>query len=134
METVSSPPSLVDTVLESFRQEFFSACGCQGLQYMCSPTWGSLEDMCVFWSLAQDKQCPRKDRLSFSVEMGELAGSFLIYLCFVSFAACGNKVDPVYETLRFGTSLAQKTKKGSSVSSGSSMRNSVTIHILFLIF
>ncbi|KAJ6661936.1 hypothetical protein lerEdw1_012783 [Lerista edwardsae] len=30
--------------------------------------------------------------------------------------ACGNKVDPVYETLRFGTSLAQKTKKGSSTS------------------
>ncbi|KAH0627210.1 hypothetical protein JD844_002691 [Phrynosoma platyrhinos] len=28
--------------------------------------------------------------------------------------ACGNKVDPVYETLRFGTSLAQKTKKGST--------------------
>ncbi|KAG8572431.1 hypothetical protein GDO81_012040 [Engystomops pustulosus] len=28
--------------------------------------------------------------------------------------ACGNKVDPVYETLRFGTSLAQKNKKSSS--------------------
>ncbi|XP_013011963.1 SH3 and cysteine-rich domain-containing protein isoform X2 [Cavia porcellus] len=28
--------------------------------------------------------------------------------------ACGNKVDPVYEALRFGTSLAQRTKKGSS--------------------
>ncbi|XP_066487119.1 SH3 and cysteine-rich domain-containing protein [Tiliqua scincoides] len=41
--------------------------------------------------------------------------------------ACGNKVDPVYETLRFGTSLAQKTKKGSSVSSSdSSVRNSTS--------
>uniref|UniRef100_A0A663DNW4 SH3 and cysteine-rich domain-containing protein n=1 Tax=Aquila chrysaetos chrysaetos TaxID=223781 RepID=A0A663DNW4_AQUCH len=40
--------------------------------------------------------------------------------------ACGNKVDPVYETLRFGTSLAQKTKKGSSGSgSDSPNRNSV---------
>ncbi|NXC92702.1 STAC protein, partial [Certhia brachydactyla] len=39
--------------------------------------------------------------------------------------ACGNKVDPVYETLRFGTSLAQKTKKGSSGSgSDSPNRNS----------
>ncbi|XP_059966087.1 SH3 and cysteine-rich domain-containing protein isoform X2 [Mesoplodon densirostris] len=34
--------------------------------------------------------------------------------------ACGNKVDPVYETLRFGTSLAQRTKKGSSGSGSSS--------------
>ncbi|NXT70219.1 STAC protein, partial [Chaetops frenatus] len=41
--------------------------------------------------------------------------------------ACGNKVDPVYETLRFGTSLAQKTKKGSSGSgSDSPNRNSAT--------
>ncbi|NXB20013.1 STAC protein, partial [Rhagologus leucostigma] len=41
--------------------------------------------------------------------------------------ACGNKVDPVYETLRFGTSLAQKTKKGSSGSgSDSPNRNSTT--------
>uniref|UniRef100_A0A8C8SGJ8 SH3 and cysteine-rich domain-containing protein n=1 Tax=Pelusios castaneus TaxID=367368 RepID=A0A8C8SGJ8_9SAUR len=40
--------------------------------------------------------------------------------------ACGNKVDPVYETLRFGTSLAQKTKKGSSGSgSDSPKRNSL---------
>ncbi|KGL87963.1 SH3 and cysteine-rich domain-containing protein [Charadrius vociferus] len=39
--------------------------------------------------------------------------------------ACGNKVDPVYEALRFGTSLAQKTKKGSSGSgSESPNRNS----------
>uniref|UniRef100_A0A673L3K4 SH3 and cysteine rich domain n=1 Tax=Sinocyclocheilus rhinocerous TaxID=307959 RepID=A0A673L3K4_9TELE len=29
--------------------------------------------------------------------------------------ACGSKVDPVYETLRFGTSLAQKTKRTSGV-------------------
>uniref|UniRef100_A0A4X2LPF3 SH3 and cysteine-rich domain-containing protein 2 n=1 Tax=Vombatus ursinus TaxID=29139 RepID=A0A4X2LPF3_VOMUR len=34
--------------------------------------------------------------------------------------ACGNKVDPVYEALRFGTSLAQKTKRGSSGSASSS--------------
>uniref|UniRef100_A0A8D2KVZ3 SH3 and cysteine-rich domain-containing protein n=1 Tax=Varanus komodoensis TaxID=61221 RepID=A0A8D2KVZ3_VARKO len=41
--------------------------------------------------------------------------------------ACGNKVDPVYETLRFGTSLAQKTKKGSTgSSSGSPKRNSTS--------
>nr|XP_020820114.1 SH3 and cysteine-rich domain-containing protein isoform X4 [Phascolarctos cinereus] len=41
--------------------------------------------------------------------------------------ACGNKVDPVYEALRFGTSLAQKTKKGSSGSGSSSPnRNSIS--------
>uniref|UniRef100_A0A8B9PFD1 SH3 and cysteine rich domain n=1 Tax=Apteryx owenii TaxID=8824 RepID=A0A8B9PFD1_APTOW len=41
--------------------------------------------------------------------------------------ACGNKVDPVYETLRFGTSLAQKTKKSSSGSgSDSPNRNSTS--------
>ncbi|XP_043833233.1 SH3 and cysteine-rich domain-containing protein [Dromiciops gliroides] len=41
--------------------------------------------------------------------------------------ACGNKVDPVYEALRFGTSLAQKTKKGSSGSGSSSpTRNSIS--------
>lgn len=37
-----------------------------------------------------------------------------------SVAACGNKVDPVYETLRFGTSLAQRTKKSSSGSGSDS--------------
>ncbi|XP_078542003.1 SH3 and cysteine-rich domain-containing protein isoform X1 [Lissotriton helveticus] len=41
--------------------------------------------------------------------------------------ACGNKVDPVYETLRFGTSLAQKNKKGSTGSgSDSPNRNSTS--------
>lgn len=56
--------------------------------------------------------------------------------CFApSVAACGNKVDPVYETLRFGTSLAQKTKKGSSGSgSDSPNRNSVSIPHLCSIF
>jgi len=56
--------------------------------------------------------------------------------CFASsVAACGNKVDPVYETLRFGTSLAQKTKKGSSGSgSDSPNRNSVSIPHLSSIF
>uniref|UniRef100_A0A8C8UKG0 SH3 and cysteine-rich domain-containing protein n=1 Tax=Peromyscus maniculatus bairdii TaxID=230844 RepID=A0A8C8UKG0_PERMB len=34
--------------------------------------------------------------------------------------ACGNKVDPVYEALRFGTSLAQRTKKSSSGSGSDS--------------
>lgn len=34
--------------------------------------------------------------------------------------ACGNKVDPVYEALRFGTSLAQRTKKNSSGSGSDS--------------
>ncbi|XP_076850722.1 SH3 and cysteine-rich domain-containing protein isoform X2 [Brachyhypopomus gauderio] len=38
--------------------------------------------------------------------------------------ACGSKVDPVYETLRFGTSLAQKTKRTSG--SDSPPRNSST--------
>uniref|UniRef100_A0A3Q2YJQ1 SH3 and cysteine rich domain n=1 Tax=Hippocampus comes TaxID=109280 RepID=A0A3Q2YJQ1_HIPCM len=37
--------------------------------------------------------------------------------------ACGNKVDPVYEALRFGTSLAQKAKRASG--SESPQRNSV---------
>lgn len=56
--------------------------------------------------------------------------------CFApSVAACGNKVDPVYETLRFGTSLAQKTKKGSSGSgSDSPNRNSVSMPRLSSIF
>ncbi|XP_061651557.1 SH3 and cysteine-rich domain-containing protein isoform X2 [Phyllopteryx taeniolatus] len=36
--------------------------------------------------------------------------------------ACGNKVDPVYEALRFGTSLAQKAKRASG--SESPQRNS----------
>uniref|UniRef100_A0A674KIK9 SH3 and cysteine-rich domain-containing protein n=1 Tax=Terrapene triunguis TaxID=2587831 RepID=A0A674KIK9_9SAUR len=50
--------------------------------------------------------------------------------------ACGNKVDPVYETLRFGTSLAQKTKRGSSGSgSDSPKRNSLSLkcHVLCFI-
>ncbi|XP_026882896.2 LOW QUALITY PROTEIN: SH3 and cysteine-rich domain-containing protein [Electrophorus electricus] len=37
--------------------------------------------------------------------------------------ACGSKVDPVYETLRFGTSLAQKTKR---TSGSESPRNSTS--------
>uniref|UniRef100_A0A3B4GZD2 SH3 and cysteine rich domain n=1 Tax=Pundamilia nyererei TaxID=303518 RepID=A0A3B4GZD2_9CICH len=40
--------------------------------------------------------------------------------------ACGNKVDPVYEALRFGTSLAQRTKRASG--SESPHRNSVRYH------
>uniref|UniRef100_A0A8C6Y0B6 SH3 and cysteine-rich domain-containing protein n=1 Tax=Naja naja TaxID=35670 RepID=A0A8C6Y0B6_NAJNA len=40
--------------------------------------------------------------------------------------ACGNKVDPVYETLRFGTSLAQKTKKGNIGSSSDSPKRNST--------
>ncbi|XP_040102219.1 SH3 and cysteine-rich domain-containing protein [Oryx dammah] len=40
--------------------------------------------------------------------------------------ACGNKVDPVYETLRFGTSLAQRTKKSSSGSGSDSPRRTST--------
>lgn len=60
----------------------------------------------------------------------------LMDACFApSVAACGNKVDPVYETLRFGTSLAQKTKKGSSGSgSDSPNRNSVSIPHLSSVF
>ncbi|XP_077414943.1 SH3 and cysteine-rich domain-containing protein isoform X2 [Vanacampus margaritifer] len=38
--------------------------------------------------------------------------------------ACGNKVDPVYEALRFGTSLAQKAKRASG--SESPQRNSAS--------
>ncbi|CDQ89989.1 unnamed protein product [Oncorhynchus mykiss] len=37
--------------------------------------------------------------------------------------ACGSKVDPVYEALRFGTSLAQKNKRASGFESPH--RNSV---------
>uniref|UniRef100_A0A670JW85 SH3 and cysteine rich domain n=1 Tax=Podarcis muralis TaxID=64176 RepID=A0A670JW85_PODMU len=49
-------------------------------------------------------------------------------ICNHMIVACGNKVDPVYETLRFGTSLAQKMKKGSSGSSSDSpKRNSVSV-------
>ncbi|XP_041100853.1 SH3 and cysteine-rich domain-containing protein-like [Polyodon spathula] len=33
--------------------------------------------------------------------------------------ACGSRVDPVYETLRFGTTLAQKTRRTGSTGSGS---------------
>ncbi|XP_004471201.1 SH3 and cysteine-rich domain-containing protein [Dasypus novemcinctus] len=40
--------------------------------------------------------------------------------------ACGNKVDPVYETLRFGTSLAQRTKKSSGSGSDSPHRTSTS--------
>ncbi|KAK6491697.1 SH3 and cysteine-rich domain-containing protein-like [Huso huso] len=42
--------------------------------------------------------------------------------------ACSSKVDPVYETLRFGTSLAQKTKRTGSTGSGSEspQRNSTS--------
>ncbi|XP_067837402.1 SH3 and cysteine-rich domain-containing protein isoform X1 [Heptranchias perlo] len=41
--------------------------------------------------------------------------------------ACGSKVDPVYEALRFGTSLAQRTKKsGSGSGSDSPQRNSAS--------
>ncbi|KAJ8398160.1 hypothetical protein AAFF_G00430040 [Aldrovandia affinis] len=41
--------------------------------------------------------------------------------------ACGSKVDPVYEALRFGTSLAQKTKRASTGSgSESPHRNSTS--------
>ncbi|KAI1895050.1 hypothetical protein AGOR_G00102280 [Albula goreensis] len=41
--------------------------------------------------------------------------------------ACGSKVDPVYETLRFGTSLAQRTKRASTGSgSESPHRNSTS--------
>ncbi|KAM5157248.1 SH3 and cysteine-rich domain-containing protein [Mantella aurantiaca] len=40
--------------------------------------------------------------------------------------ACGNKVDPVYEALRFGTSLAQKNKKSSSGSGSDSPNRSST--------
>ncbi|KAF6101260.1 SH3 and cysteine rich domain [Phyllostomus discolor] len=45
--------------------------------------------------------------------------------------ACGNKVDPVYETLRFGTSLAQRTKKSSS-GSGSDSPPRTSVIVLFL--
>ncbi|NXG09084.1 STAC protein, partial [Sakesphorus luctuosus] len=44
--------------------------------------------------------------------------------------ACGNKVDPVYETLRFGTSLAQKTKKGSSGSGSESPNRNSTADLV----
>nr|XP_033786348.1 SH3 and cysteine-rich domain-containing protein isoform X2 [Geotrypetes seraphini] len=43
--------------------------------------------------------------------------------------ACGNKVDPIYETLRFGTSLAQKNKKGSSGSGSDSPNKNSTLDL-----
>uniref|UniRef100_A0A671MMT2 SH3 and cysteine-rich domain-containing protein-like n=1 Tax=Sinocyclocheilus anshuiensis TaxID=1608454 RepID=A0A671MMT2_9TELE len=47
--------------------------------------------------------------------------------------ACGSKVDPVYETLRFGTSLAQKTKRtsGSESPQRNSVRNTCSVLSLF---
>uniref|UniRef100_A0A671QQL8 SH3 and cysteine-rich domain-containing protein-like n=1 Tax=Sinocyclocheilus anshuiensis TaxID=1608454 RepID=A0A671QQL8_9TELE len=44
--------------------------------------------------------------------------------------ACGSKVDPVYETLRFGTSLAQKTKRtsGSESPQRNSVRNTCSVY------
>lgn len=44
--------------------------------------------------------------------------------CWFFSKACGNKVDPVYEALRFGTSLAQKAKRASGSESphGNSVR------------
>jgi hypothetical protein len=50
---------------------------------------------------------------------------------FSSFAACGNKVDPVYEALRFGTSLAQRTKKGGSGSGSDSPPRTSVIDLIF---
>ncbi|ELK33339.1 SH3 and cysteine-rich domain-containing protein [Myotis davidii] len=44
--------------------------------------------------------------------------------------ACGNKVDPVYEALRFGTSLAQRTKKSSSGSGSDSPHRTSVIVLL----
>lgn len=46
--------------------------------------------------------------------------------------ACGNKVDPVYEALRFGTSLAQKAKRASG--SESPHRNSVRSKLFIRLF
>lgn len=46
--------------------------------------------------------------------------------------ACGNKVDPVYEALRFGTSLAQKAKRASG--SESPHRNSVRARHMTRVF
>lgn len=39
--------------------------------------------------------------------------AFIFCLAFLFSKACGNKVDPVYEALRFGTSLAQRAKRTS---------------------
>uniref|UniRef100_A0AC11CP09 SH3 and cysteine rich domain n=1 Tax=Ovis aries TaxID=9940 RepID=A0AC11CP09_SHEEP len=47
-------------------------------------------------------------------------------VCNHMIVACGNKVDPVYETLRFGTSLAQRTKKSSSGSGSDSPHRTST--------
>ncbi|KAM6169367.1 SH3 and cysteine-rich domain-containing protein isoform 2-T2 [Rhynchocyon petersi] len=47
-------------------------------------------------------------------------------VCNHMIVACGNKVDPVYETLRFGTSLAQRTKKSSSGSGSDSPQRTST--------
>uniref|UniRef100_A0A671MFE6 SH3 and cysteine-rich domain-containing protein-like n=1 Tax=Sinocyclocheilus anshuiensis TaxID=1608454 RepID=A0A671MFE6_9TELE len=54
-------------------------------------------------------------------------------VCNHMIVACGSKVDPVYETLRFGTSLAQKTKRtsGSESPQRNSVRNTCSVLSLF---
>uniref|UniRef100_A0A3P8TUI1 SH3 and cysteine rich domain n=1 Tax=Amphiprion percula TaxID=161767 RepID=A0A3P8TUI1_AMPPE len=48
--------------------------------------------------------------------------------------ACGNKVDPVYEALRFGTSLAQKAKRASGSESPhrNSVRTVISVSVVFI--
>lgn len=63
------------------------------------------------------------------LQSGNLPHGFVSVTCFSK--ACGNKVDPVYEALRFGTSLAQRTKRASG--SESPHRNSVRATYLSLL-
>lgn len=84
-----------------------------------------------YWSrnstAASKKSCPSVSVMTQKLDHTLLGLFWMIYLiylnvCFFS-KACGNKVDPVYEALRFGTSLAQKAKRASG--SDSPHRNSV---------
>ena len=75
-----------------------------------------LQDNFSSWAISQDLPLPH-----FTVN-NHLAFTKSYVMLFFS-QACGNKVDPVYEALRFGTSLAQKAKRPSG--SESPHRNSV---------
>uniref|UniRef100_A0A3Q3AK59 SH3 and cysteine rich domain n=1 Tax=Kryptolebias marmoratus TaxID=37003 RepID=A0A3Q3AK59_KRYMA len=80
--------------------------------------------LCVFFSIGV-MCCPRRRPKGFRRYYSSPLLNQEQYGCIkeVMPIACGNKVDPVYEALRFGTSLAQKAKRASG--SESPHRNSV---------
>lgn len=83
---------------------------------------------CGKWCKMQPRRFDRWLAAFLTVSWGNLC----LKWAFSSFAACGNKVDPVYETLRFGTSLAQRTKKSSS-GSGSDSPHRTSVNVLCLL-